>query len=122
MIQSNPIPSGWQPTHWRTVLQRFSHNSENSKPLVGLPSLEVLYQDDKRPKHVTLKARGNRDVTLTGHMQNLTHTRTQGKAVAFIGAWARPTYWSWKASWGGGCHSPWICDTGDSHIWGNSMM
>lgn len=64
------------------------------------------------PKHLALKAsrsplqelhgtRGNRDSSLAGHTQVLTHTRTQAKGAVFIEAWARPTCWSWKDSWGG---------------------
>ena len=44
---------------------------------------------------------GSGHSTLEGLTQGLVHTRTQGKGSDFIGAWAGPTCWSWRVSWGG---------------------
>ena len=47
----------WQPTNRRIIiLQKFSHRSKSSKPYIKLPSLGVLYWEDKLPEHLVLKA------------------------------------------------------------------
>ena len=39
MIKSNPIPTGGQPTNWRTIiLKKLSHCCEGSKPHIRLPA------------------------------------------------------------------------------------
>ena len=79
---------------------------------VSLTSLEVWHQEEEPPEYSALKAsgiwlqelhrtEGKRDSTLGGHTQGLMCTRTQGKSSDFIGAWARPTCWSWKVFLGG---------------------
>ena len=89
------------------------------------------------PKHLALKAsrsplqelhgtRGNRDSSLAGHTQVLTHTRTQAKGAVFIEAWARPTCWSWKgpqgkagvavAHTGGGGMGEYSLESGDCYF------
>ena len=124
---------GGQPTNWRIIiLQKFSHRSENFEPHVRPLSLGVWHRKEEPPGHLALKASGawlqelhrtggNRDFTLQGHTQNLACTRTQGKSSNLIGAWARPTCWSWRILRRG-----WDCsvavaypgdiDTGRSHI------
>ena len=110
MIQSNPIPPGWV-THKLeiVILQRFSHRSKSSEPHGRLPSLEVWHREDKPPEHLALMPAGfncrsltrlgERDFTLKGRTQNPMCTGTQSKNVNLIGAWARPTCWSWRVSW-----------------------
>lgn len=119
-MESCPKPPGVWPTNWRIVtLQMF------------FPQ-EFLLWGDEPPERLALNARrinfrspiglGEiRDLTLKGHTQNLICSGTQGKSSNLIRAYARPTCWSWRISWGGGVGgnggSPGGIDTGSSHCW-----
>ena len=65
---------------------------------------------------------GNRDSTLGVRTQGIVCNRTQGKRSNSIGAWARPTCWSWRVSWSGrgwgrvAAAHPGDIDTGGRHI------
>ena len=78
----------------KIVSQRFSHKREALRPkgLALKPSRPWVQE--------VCRAGGNGDFTLAGHTQGLTHTRTQAKGAVFIEAWAKPTCWSWRDSWG----------------------
>ena len=84
MIKSNPIP-----TWWRTIKQRSSPLVRKvQNPTSGFPA----WGHNKGPVNLTLKASGiwlqdfhktwrNRDSSLTGHRQNLVHTKAQRKGA-----------------------------------------
>ena len=66
------------------------------------PSSGVLQWEDEPPEHLSLKASrayiqetqrtvGNRNSTLKGCTQNLTHSETQSRSRNLKGAWIRPT-------------------------------
>lgn len=52
---------------------------------------------------------GNRNSTLKGHTQNLTHSETQKRSCKLKESWIRHTFWSWRASQRnrGNWSSPW---------------
>ena len=73
---------------------------ERPEPHIRLPSLGVLCSEDEPPKHLSLKASrasksqrvvGNRDSTLKGHTQNLTHSGTQVRSSNLKRSWVRMT-------------------------------
>ena len=80
-------------TNWRImILQKFFHRSESSEHHIRLPSLGVQHQEEEPPEHLALKVSGvslqelhrtggNRDSTLRGCTQGLSHTETQAKAL-----------------------------------------
>ena len=72
-------------------LESFFPRSKGSESYTEVSSPRVLYKEDKPPEYLALKASrayfperqravGNRDPTLKGHPQNLTHSRTQGRS------------------------------------------
>ena len=90
------------------------------KPHSRLPSLVALYQEDKPPECLALKTSrayfqksqrtvGNKNSTLKGHTQNLTHSETQKRSCKLKESWIRHTFWSWRASQRnrGNWSSPW---------------
>ena len=83
-------------------MQRFPSRIEWSKKHIGLPSPEVLHQEDRFPEHLALKvngayiqdtqgAAGIRDCTLKGCTQNLTSSGSQGRSSNLKGDWVRLT-------------------------------
>ena len=90
-------------------LQRFSPGSKGFESHVRFPSPGILHWEDKPPKCLALKASGayfqesqkavgNRDSTLKGHTQNLTHSKTQSRSSNLKGGGVRPTCWSCRVS------------------------
>ena len=78
---------------------------------------ELLYWEEEPTEQLALKARGAwfQESHKTGERrnlkgtQNLTCSGTQGKSTNLIGAWARPTCWSWRVfgvGWGGATVAP----------------
>ena len=104
-----PYPLGRQLTNWKIIiLQGFSHRSKSSEPQVRLLNLGIWHQKQKFPKHLALRpvglecrsatGLGETDSTLREHIQGFTCIGTQGSDS--IEAWARPTWRSWRFSWG----------------------
>ena len=108
--QYTPIshPPNDQSTNWKIILwQSFSHKNESSE----LPSLGVCNQEEE-PHNIWLWSPVGphcRNSTRLGEIKTpllegtyrSRETSTQGKSSDFTEAWARPTCWSWKVSWGG---------------------
>lgn len=79
-------------------MQMLFLRSECSEPHIRLSRLGALHWDDELPERLTLKvgrayfwgsqrAVGNRDSTLKGGTQDLTHSRTQGRNSNLKGAY-----------------------------------
>ena len=99
----------WVPTNRRIIIvQRFSHSSKSSEPQVRLPSPGVRHWEDELWEHLALKSSwaSFQEAHRTGgnkeHTQNLMCVGTEVKSSYSIGAWARPTCWSWRVSQTGG--------------------
>lgn len=106
------------------------HRSESSEPMSGLPAQGSGTR--KRHLHsiwlwrpVGMNCRSSTGLRkietslLKGiHIQNLMHTRTKGKISNLIEAWARPTCWCQRVSWGswGDVAHPGNIDTGHGYI------
>ena len=122
---------------WRIIiLQRHSHRSENSEPHIRLFCPKVWHWEEEPLKHLALKwgliagvpqDLGKHDFTLKRYTQIITCTGPKGKSSNFIGAWVRPTCWSWRVCWGalgqgGTVAHPGVINTGGRHIGENPSV
>ena len=117
---SPPTPQGRDHKLENNILQKFSYRSQNSEPQVRLHSLWGLAPEERAPRAFAFEDQQgliastpqnweNRDSVLRGHTQVMC-IRIQEKSSDFMGAWARHTCWSWRAS--RGKHKRWLT------VWG----